>query len=148
MRVGDRIFGLVTIVVALGYILSATNIQTSFMSDPVGSKTFPYIIGAVAAFCGLIMLVLPDADPEWPSLAGILNLMIALGALVGYAYALKPLGFIGPTTVVSAILSYQIAPNLPRAILTGAGLAVGLFFLFYYGLGLTNIDPFPKALLG
>lgn len=148
MRVGDRIFGLVTIVVALGYILSATNIQTSFMSDPVGSKTFPYIIGAVAALCGLIMLAMPDADPEWPSLSGIVNLMIALVALVGYAYSLKPLGFIGPTTVVSAILSYQIAPNLPRAILTGVGLAVGLLFLFYYGLGLTNIDPFPKALLG
>ena len=40
----DRIFGLVMIVVALGYILSAFQIQTSFMADPVGAKTFPIAV--------------------------------------------------------------------------------------------------------
>ncbi|MEH0072322.1 hypothetical protein V6L77_21940 [Pannonibacter sp. Pt2-lr] len=38
---GDRIFGLVMIIVALGYLLSATQIETSFLSDPIGPRVFP-----------------------------------------------------------------------------------------------------------
>jgi putative tricarboxylic transport membrane protein len=45
----DRIFGLVTLFVALAFIASATQIQASFLADPVGPKTFPIIIGIVAA---------------------------------------------------------------------------------------------------
>ncbi len=57
--------------------------------------------------------------------------------LVGYAYALKPLGFILPTAVTAAILSYQISPRPPgAAALAGVGLSVGLFFIFKFALGL------------
>ena len=44
---GDRIFGAFMMVVALGYILNARGIQTSFMSDPVGPRLFPYLVGGV-----------------------------------------------------------------------------------------------------
>ena len=37
----DRLFGLVIIAVALGFIASAAQIQQSFLTDPVGPKTFP-----------------------------------------------------------------------------------------------------------
>ena len=50
----DRVFGLVVVIGALWYIWSALQIQASFMSDPVGSKTFPILLGAVAILCGLI----------------------------------------------------------------------------------------------
>ena len=63
----DRIFGLVALFVALGYIASATQIQTSFLADPVGPKAFPIMIGVVAALCGLLMIVRPDPDPNWPA---------------------------------------------------------------------------------
>lgn len=63
----DRIFGLVTLFVALAYFASATHIQTSFLADPVGPKAFPMLIGAVAAVCSLFMIVKPDPDPQWPS---------------------------------------------------------------------------------
>jgi putative tricarboxylic transport membrane protein len=107
--ISDRIFGAVVTLVALAYIASATQIQTSFLSDPVGPKTFPMLIGAVAAICGIIVVLRPDEDPEWPQLQTLGALVFSVIVLVCYAYALKPLGFLLPTAVTAAILSYQIS---------------------------------------
>jgi putative tricarboxylic transport membrane protein len=132
----DRIFGAVVTLVALAYVASATQIQTSFLADPVGPRTFPILVGSVAAFCGILVALKPDEDPEWPALATLGALLVAVIVLVGYAYALKPLGFILPTAVTAAILSYQISPRPMAAALAGVGLSVGLFFIFKFALGL------------
>lgn len=145
--ISDRIFGLVVLMVALAYIVSATQIQTSFLADPVGSKAFPIIIGAVAALCGLVMIVKPDPDPEWPVFTTFLALLVAVAVLVGYAFALKPFGFLIPTAITAAILSYQISPKVNTALLAGVGLSVGLFILFKFALGLSLV-AFPKGLIG
>lgn len=145
--ISDRIFGLVVLMVALAYIVSATQIQTSFLSDPVGPKTFPMLIGGVAALCGLVLIVRPDSDPEWPMVKTLFKLLISVVVLVGYAYALKPLGFLLPTAITAAILSYQISPRVVPAALAGVGLSVGLFILFKFALGL-GLVAFPKALMG
>ena len=141
----DRILGLVTVGVALAFIASATQIETSFLSDPVGSKTFPYGIGAVALVCGLFFLLRPDPDPEWPPARNWLSLGVAAVVLVLYAYALKPFGFLVPTVVVGAILSFQIRPRAVPALLAGCGLAVGLFIVFKFLLGL-SLFAFPRWL--
>ena len=144
---GDRIFGLVMIVLALGYILSATTVRSSFFSDPVGPRVFPYIIGGVTMLCALMMVLRPDPDVEWPIGATLLNLGLALVALVSYALMIKPLGFIIPTVIVSGILSYQINPKPQLAALTGLGLGVGLYVLFKFVLGL-GLKGLPPALMG
>jgi len=138
----DRLFGLLTLAVALAFIVSATQLQTSLLSDPVGSKTFPYLIGGVAMVAGLVMVLRPDPEPAWPHGLTWLNLAIALAALIGYAYALKPYGFLAPTAACAAILSFQISGRPVTAILTGIGLSIGLFVLFKYGLGL-GLVPLP-----
>lgn len=143
----DRIFGAVVTLVALAYIASAMQIQSSFMADPVGPKTFPILIGSVAALCGIIVAVKPDPDPEWPVLATFGSLAVAVLVLVGYAYALKPLGFLIPTAITASILSYQIEPRAGRAVLAGIGLSIGLFLIFKFALGL-GLVPFPKSLTG
>ena len=143
----DRIFGLVMVTVALGYILSTTQIQTSFLSDPVGPRTFPYLIGGVTALCGLTVLVRPDPDPEWPGARTFAALGITVATLVAYAYLLKPLGFLIPTAVVAGILSYQISPRPAQAAAAGIGLSVGLFLIFKYALGL-GLFALPKAWMG
>ena len=143
----DRILGLVTVVTALAYIASAAQLETSFLSDPVGSKTFPYLIGAVALICGLVFLFRPDPDPEWPEVKSWLSLAVATLVLILYAYALKPLGFLVPTAVATAILSYQIGPRVVPAIAAGIGLSVGLFVVFKFLLGL-SLFAFPRALTG
>ncbi len=145
--VSDRIFGLVTVIVALGYVLSATGIQSSFLSDPVGPRTFPYMIGGVMALCGLVVMARPDPDPEWPGLGTSGALLLTVAALVAYAYLLKPLGFLIPTALAAGFLSYQITPRPVQAIATGLVLSVGLFLLFKYALGL-GLFAVPKAWLG
>ncbi len=145
--ISDRIFGLVAALVALVYIASATQIQMSFLSDPVGPRVFPIIIGSVAALCSLFLVFKPDPDPEWPVGKTLLALAIAVGVLVIYAFTIKPLGFMIPTTLVAAVLSYQISPNIKYAAMTGLGLSVGLFTIFKFALGL-GLVAFPSWITG
>lgn len=146
-RMSDRIFGLVVIGVALAYIAGALQIQSSFLSDPVGSKSFPIIVASLAIVCGLFMIFRPDEEPGWPDAKTLVSLAICLALLVGYAYALKPLGFIIPTMVVASALSYQITPNPRNAVASGVGLALGLFVLFKFVLDL-GLVGLPKGLIG
>lgn len=133
---GDRIFGTVTIILALGYVLSARGIETSFMSDPVGPRLFPYIIAGVMIVSSLVMVLRPDPDAEWPAGPVLGQLAVALVVLIAYAYAITPLGFLIPTAVGSGILSWQIGGKPMRAAISGIGLAIGLFVLFRVVLGL------------
>lgn len=143
----DRIFGLIAALIALAYMASATQIETSFLSDPVGPKSFPLLIGGVAAICGIYMIVRPDPDPQWPALKTFGALAFAVVVLVAYAYLLKPLGFLVPTALAAGILSYQISPRAVTASLAGLGLSVGLFALFKYALGL-GLVALPGGLSG
>jgi len=146
-HLSDRVFGLVVILVALAYIAGALQIQTSFLSDPVGSKTFPIMVASVAVLCGGIMIFRPDEEPDWPEGRTLISIAISVALLVGYSYALKPLGFLLPTAVAAGVLSYQISPRPVFATLAGIGLSVGLFVLFKNILGL-GLFAFPKGLLG
>ena len=141
----DRIFGLVALMVALAYIASATQIQTSFLVDPVGPKAFPIGVGVVASISALVMMFRPD--PAWPKAGTFISISVAVLVMIGYAFALKPLGFLLPTAVTAAVLSYQISPRGIVSILTGVVLSVGLFVLFKFVLGL-GLVPFPKSLMG
>lgn len=142
----DRIFGAVMIVVALGYILSATTIQVPLFPDPMGPKMFPYLIAIGVIICGIFMIVRPDPEASWPPAQAVLKLVFAAAVMIGYAFALKPLGFLIPTAVAAGILSYQLQPRPVIAALTGIGLSIGLFVLFRYALDL-GLQPIPKGWL-
>ncbi|RID92371.1 tripartite tricarboxylate transporter TctB family protein [Gemmobacter lutimaris] len=143
----DRIFGLVVVISALAYLAGAFQIQTSFLSDPVGPRVFPMMIAVVGLLCGLTMLWKPDAEPEWPPLPVWLKMAVTVVILTAYAYMLAPLGFLIPTALVAAGVSYMIAPQPAKAALTGVALSVGLFVLFKYALGL-GLVALPKAMMG
>ena len=140
----DRIFGLVVLLTALAFIASATQVQTSFLQDPVGPKAFPMAVGLVAGISGLVMIIRPDPDPVWPVGKKLLSIFFAVVVMVVYAYALKPLGFLLPTAITADILSYQISPKAPIAAITGIGLSILLFLLFKYALGL-GLVPLPQG---
>ncbi|MDZ4136695.1 MAG: tripartite tricarboxylate transporter TctB family protein [Paracoccaceae bacterium] len=143
---GDRIFGAVMIVLALGYILSAMNIQTSFMSDPVGPRVFPYMVAGVTILCSLVLVLRPDPQADWPAPTMFLKLATALAVLVGYALLIRPLGFILPTVIASGAISYMINPRAVPAALAGLGLGIGLYVLFKMVLGL-GLVALPRALM-
>lgn len=147
MTLGDRIFGLVMIVVAQGFILGATRVQTSFMSDPVGPRLFPYMIGGVAIVCALSMVLRPDPDADWPGLGMAAKLAFACAVMFAYAALIRPWGFIMPTMVAAGVLSWLISPRPVPAALTGAGFGVGLYVLFRHVLGL-GLVAWPRAWMG
>ena len=89
----DRIFGVLVGLIALGFIATATQVQTSFLSDPVGPKLFPIIISVVALICSVAVIINPDSDPSWPPLKTFLALFVCVIVLIAYALALNPWGF-------------------------------------------------------
>ena len=105
------------------------------------------LISSIAFLAGATMVMRPDAEPAWPGPATLLRLAIATVILVAYAYALKPLGFLLPTAIASAALSYQIRPKLRQSFVIGLGLAGGLFLIFKYALGL-GLFALPRWLMG
>ena len=133
----DRVFGLCIFVVALFYLWSATTIQAGFLSDPVGSRTFPYLIGGVAAVCAVYIFVRPDDDPVWPNLLTFGKILAAVAVMFVFARLLKPFGFVIPAAAASALLSYLITPSIKVAAVTGVGLSLGLYLVFRTGLGLS-----------
>ena len=143
----DRIFGVLVGLIALGFIATATQVQTSFLSDPVGPKLFPIIISVVALICSVAVIINPDSDPSWPPLKTFLALFVCVIVLIAYALALKPLGFLVPTAICSAVLSFQIHANFKTAVLSGIGLSVVLFSVFKFALGL-SLFAFPRGFLG
>lgn len=144
----DRLFGLVVILGALAYIASAFQLQTSFLSDPMGSKAFPIGLGCVAILCGLVMVFKPDEEADWPGVEAVIKIAISVAVMIAYAYALKPLGFLVPTALAAGVLSYLITPREAFSAIVGVGLSVGLFLLFRYALGLETLQAFPKFLAG
>ncbi|MHA1570708.1 MAG: tripartite tricarboxylate transporter TctB family protein, partial [Alphaproteobacteria bacterium] len=107
--------------------------------------TFPMIVGVVLAICGMWLAIRPDEEQVRVSSAG--KLLLSVVVLLGYAYTLRPVGFLIPTAIASGIVSYQISPRLYPAMATGAGLSVGLFVLFKFVLGL-GLFALPRAWTG
>jgi len=87
----------------------------------------------------LVMIFKPDPDPDWPGPKSWAAMGVAVLVLALYAVLLTPLGFLLPTAITAAILSYQISPRAGPAALAGLGLSLGLFALFKFALGLGNI---------
>ena len=67
--------------------------------------------------------------------------------LVAFAVTLRPVGFLLPAALASAILAWLIRPDLARAAFAGVSLSLGLFAVLKYGLGL-GLAPFGRVLTG
>ena len=143
----DRITGLIVVVLALAYFASATQLQEPFFADPLGPKAFPMLIASVAIICGIVMLIKPDQNPDWPAFTTLLHIGVAVLALVFYAYTLKPLGFLVSTAIAGASVSYLIEAKPKNAVVTGILFSAALFVIFKFIFGL-SLFAFPRWLMG
>lgn len=133
----DRIVGVAAIGIAAFFIWRTTLIETPFISDPVGPKSFPVIVCVLLGLAGLGMILKPDPDPKWPQLAGFLE--VAAGTLVFIAYAelLPVLGFVIATFFAGAYLAWRLGSSVLAAAIAGAAISLGIYVVFHLGLGLT-----------
>lgn len=134
---GDRTLGAAGLALAAFFIWQATRIQTSFISDPVGPKAFPIIIGLVLAASSLAILVRPDQAPKWPALNQLVEIAVTIGVLVAYAFVLPQLGFVISTAFASAFLSWRLGTRPLAAVASGVATSVGLYVVFRLILGLS-----------
>jgi putative tricarboxylic transport membrane protein len=133
---GDRMLGGVGLALAALYLWQTTQIEESFISDPVGPKGFPFIIGALMGLSSLAILVRPDAPPRWPAAGRLLEIAIAVLVFVLYAQLLPVLGFVIATALGSAYFSWRLGAAPLAAAIAGVSIAVGIYAVFHLALGL------------
>ncbi|MTH96528.1 tripartite tricarboxylate transporter TctB family protein [Roseibium sp. RKSG952] len=133
----DRVFGGVGLVLALFYIWQATLIQESFLSDEVGPKAFPIIIGTVLGLSSIYCLVKPDPAPHWPSFGRLAEIFFAVLVMIAYAQALPQAGFLIATAVASAYLTWRLGTSPVSSIVAGVLTSAGIYLIFRVILGLS-----------
>ena len=133
----DRIFGGLGLALAVFIVWGATQIELSFISDPVGPRTFPVIIAVVMGLASLVVLLRPDPEPVWPPLPRLLEIGGAVVVMIGYALLLPDLGFVVATAVASAYLTWRLGTGLVWSALYGVLTALGIYVIFHLILGLS-----------
>lgn len=133
----DRILGIVCVVLAGLFIWQATQVETGFIVDPLGPRVFPMIVGAMLGLAGLYPILRPDPEPAWPSRARVLEIGFAVLVMVFFAAFVGNLGFVATTTVTAGLLSWRLGSRPLAALLTGVGIAVVIYVLFHFALGIS-----------
>ena len=133
----DRIFGLFGLALAVFYLWAASIIPDSFMVDVIGPRAFPYIIGIVLAICAIYFLLRPDAEPDWPILANLIEILFATAVMFLYAWSLSKVGFAIATVFATAYLSWRLGTRPLNALITGVATSAGIYVVFRLILGLS-----------
>ena len=133
----DRVLGAISALLAIFYIWQATLIEESFMSDPVGPKTFPIIIGVVLGIASIVIFLMPDREPEWPQLGRLFELAVTIAVLVAYTYLLPVAGFVISTIFASAFIAWRLGARPLQSGIAGIAISLGIYAVFHLALGLT-----------
>lgn len=133
----DRIFGLAGLALAAFFIWSATLIELSFISDPVGPRTFPVIIGSVLGLSSFIILIRPDAEPRWPKFSRLAEIAGAVVVMVAYALLLPEAGFVIATAAAAAVLTWRLGTAAHWSLAVGVLTSLGIYVVFHLILGLS-----------
>mgnify|MGYP003670447540 FL=1 len=133
----DRIFGVVGLLLAIGFALAALTIQESFLSDAVGPKAFPLIIATILGLSSAVIALRPDESPQWPALGLLVEVFAAAVVMVMYAQFLPVAGFIIATFFASAYLTWRLGSGLVGSLMTGVGTSLGIYIVFHLVLGLS-----------
>lgn len=133
----DRIFGAVGLVLAIFYAWATLQIQESFLSDMVGPKAFPLIVASILALSSLVIILRPDAEPQWPALGRIVEIGAAVVVMALYAEFLPDLGFVFATALASAYLSWRLGSPVLQSLLIGVGIAISIYVVFHLLFGLS-----------
>lgn len=133
----DRIFGLVGLLLALGYAWAALTIEESFLSDAVGPKAFPLIIATVLGLASLAIIAKPDAAPHWPSFMRFMEVGAAIAVMILYAILLPELGFIIATALAATYLTWRLGSAPVSSVVSGCATSAGIYAVFHLILGLS-----------
>jgi putative tricarboxylic transport membrane protein len=133
----DRILGGACVALAIFYIWGAAQIELSFISDPVGPRTFPIIIGVMVGLAGLVVVLRPDPDPAWPGVSRVLEIVAVAIGLGFYAELLPVAGFVIATAIAAAFLCWRLGASPLPSVVAGIAISLGIYVVFHLALGLS-----------
>jgi putative tricarboxylic transport membrane protein len=133
----DRIFGVVGILLAIGFAFAALAIEESFLSDAVGPKAFPLIVAAVLGLSSLAIVLRPDPEPHWPALGRLVEVGAAIVVLILYAEMLPVAGFVIATAFAATYLAWRLGASPLESVAVGLGTSIGIYVIFHLVLGLS-----------
>ncbi len=135
-RLSDRIAGVLLLIFASWYGLTARSFNVNFIADPVGPKAFPFILAVFMGLSSLYLIFKPDEGPTWPPFSVWLRIILVVISFVAYAYMLVPLGFILATTLELASLSLIFRGPPLRSLMAALLFSLVMYALFAFGLEL------------
>jgi|TARA_B100002003_G_scaffold29528_2_gene24342 putative tricarboxylic transport membrane protein len=142
-----RLVGLLFLLLSGAYVYFAGEIPLDFWSEDevFNARSMPYLIGAGAMVCSLLLILLPSAEFKWRELQNLnwQPLYFILPLISLYGYTLEILGFI----VASCLLLFIAFGMLgERRWLRMTGIAAGLVLMFWLLLDSLGIYLAPGAL--
>lgn len=145
MRITDRVFGVLLLILAVTYGYEATKFPVPFGGqESVGPETFPILLSIILAIGSIYMIVKPDEDAKWPAVSMLLELGVVCLVLVLFAFGLEHIGFVLSATPAVAFLCWRMGATPVKSLLTGAITSVVIYVLFTQVLELA----LPSGILG
>ena len=132
----DRIFGVFGLALGIFYLWAASIIPDSFMTDVVGPRAFPYIVGTIILVCSVVFILRPDPEPVWPAFRDLAEIIFAGAVMFLYAWALPEVGFVISTIFATAYLTWRLGTAPLWSLVTGVATSVGIYVVFHLILGL------------
>lgn len=131
MRINDRVFGMLMLILAVAYGWEATQFPIPFGGhESVGPETFPILLSVILAISSVYMIVKPDPDEKWSSIPMLIELAVIALSIALFAWAIEPIGFIPASTFVVCFLSWRMGASFLKSLITGVVTAVVIFYLF------------------
>lgn len=137
MRINDRVFGALMLILAVAYGWEATQFPVPFGGhESVGPETFPIMLAIILGISSIYLIIRPDPDEKWAPVAMLLELSIVVFSMLAFAWAIEPIGFMPAAALVVSFLSWRMGASIGKSVITGVVSAVIIFFLFNYVLEL------------
>jgi putative tricarboxylic transport membrane protein len=114
----------------------ATTFDVVFRTDPVGPKALPLLAAAIFVGSGTFLALRPGRGGAWPPRPVLMRMGGAVVAFGAYAALIAPLGFVVATTATVSALSLLFGAPRRNAVGAALTLAVVLWYLFVWVLGL------------
>ncbi|KJZ14319.1 tricarboxylic transport membrane protein [Marinomonas sp. S3726] len=131
MRLNDRVFGMLMLILAVVYGWEATQFPEPFGGEEsVGPETFPIILSFFLGASAIYMMLKPDPDEAWPVLPMLLELISVVIAILVFAWAIEPLGFIPAAVGVVTYLAWRMGADLKMSLIIGVSSSVAIFLIF------------------
>ena len=146
MTSGDRIWGIVILILGGAYLIEGIRIPPAAFGDPLGPRVFPTILGISMAACGASLLIKPEPRGAQPILVRrpLIQVLILCALLLLYAISLPWLGYLLATFLLVWMAAILMGDrSFLRGLVISAVFSAGVFFLFTRVLTI----PLPLGLL-